>query len=352
MNTTSQQERTTGMRVAYAIADKPQASRVDGVRATGQCSNFWFLRSAGSRDLIPMPGAPEAQIAAFRPTRDADTATAATSTEIGELAAAITARMKAEAPPELVRDIDVIIVCTAGIDSPIGISMAGKVKHILGAAQAFPFAIGQMDGCQAFEAMRIARAFLHGPERARVVAVVASECWWYPYIRSFGDYAQYGDGAAAMLLCADDARAPGGDEIVDVVLARHETQQGPFDLAERPWYRDDAWPKAVGDFLAGFLQRQGLEAGALARIESPSLDPAFIDAVAKASGLPLTPGTGGFVSSVDPMLAIGHASTGDGATADGATGLVLTWSVGLNGEMGACLQRPGAAVDAAEGVVR
>lgn len=331
------------MRVALAIADKPEARRVEGPRASGQCSNFWFLRSEGSRDLIPMPGAAEAQLAAFRPSRDAGTATADAATEIGELAAAVAARLKAEAPAELCRKIDVIIVCTTGIDSPIGISLAGKVKHIFGAPQAFPFALGQMDGCSAFEALRIARAFMKGPERARVVAIVSSECWWYPYIRSFGDYAHYGDGAAAMLLCGDDD-SPHADrsgiEIVDVALGRHQAQLGPFDLQEQPWFRSDDWPCAVGEFLADFLRRHGLTAGDLAGIHSPCLDASFIDAVARASELPLIPGKDGFVSSVDPLLAFVAPADAD------PPGFVLSWSVGLNGEMGACLHRRGVCLQA------
>ena len=329
------------MKVAFAIDHKPDAQRVESVRATGQCSNFWFLRSAGSRDLIPMPGASDAQMATFLPSREVDTATAAAATEIGELASAVAARLKAEAPAELLRKIDVIILCTTGIDSQIGVSLASKVKYILGAPQAFPFTLGQMDGCSAFEALRIARAFMHGPEHARVVAIVSTECWWYPYFRSFGDYAQYGDGAAAMLLCAVDAspeeeRAQTGAEIIDVALGRYQGQQGPFDADPRPWFRTDAWPQAVGDFLTHFLRKHDLSAADLARIDSPCLDAAFVDAVARASDLPLSPGAGGFVSSVDPVLAFSTPSSDQPAG-----GHALTWSVGLNGEMGACLHRRG-----------
>lgn len=339
MNTALREEGSTGMRVAFAIADKPDAHRIESVRASGQCSNFWFLRSTGSRDLIPMPGATDAQMSAFQPSREVDTATAGSATEIGELAAAVATRLKAEAPAELLRKIDVIIVCTTGIDSQIGVSLASKVKYILGAPQAFPFTLGQMDGCSAFEALRIARAFMHGPEHARVVAIVTTECWWYPYFRSFGDYAQYGDGAAAMLLCAGDApheedRAESDVEIVDVVLGRYQDQQGPFDTRQQPWFRTDAWPQAVGEFLADFLMKHDLSAADLKHIHSPCLDAAFIDAVARASDLPLSPGEGGFVSSVDPMLAFSTLPNDELAM-----GHALTWSVGLNGEIGACLHR-------------
>lgn len=339
MTVVSPQEQAKSMRVAFAIADKPAASRVETPRASGQCSNFWFLRSEGSRDLIPIPGATEAQLAMFKPSADAETAIADASTEIGALAAAIVTRLKAEAPAELVQKVDVIILCTAGIDSPIGMSLAGKMKYILGAGQSFPFTIGQMDGCSAFEALRVARAFMHGPERARVVAVVMSECWWYPYIRSFGAYAQYGDGAAAMLLTADDASydqdpTDTGIEILDVALSRYHAQQGPFDLQEQQWFLEDAWPQAVGEFLVGFLRKHALSPADVESIQSPCLDASFIDAVASASGLSLSPGTGGFVSSVDAALAFTSPANGVHAA-----GYALSWSVGLNGEMGVCLYR-------------
>ena len=334
------------MRVAFAIADKPAARFIETVRAEGQCKNFWFLRSDGSLDLIPMPGATEAEIALFRASREADAAVAEDSSEIGELAAAVAGRLKSRAPAELVRQIDVIIVCTTGIDSPIGVSMAGKIKHIFAAPQAFSFTIAQMDGCSVFEALRIARAFMHGPERARVVAVVSSERWWYPYFRSFGDYAQYGDGAAAMLLCGPDTvpamdGADTGIEIVDVALERYQGQHGPFDLQSPPWYRSENWPQAVGEFIAGFLRKHVLSAADLADTRSPCLDAAFIAAVACAADVRLSPGSGGFVSSVDPML--GFDATADD---DDVRGLVLSWSVGLNGEMGVCLYRRGDALQA------
>jgi len=329
------------MKVAFAIGDKPQARRVDSVRAAGQCSNFWFLLPPGSHDLVPMPDAPDTEIAGFQTSHKRETAMADGSAEIGELAAAIATRLKAEAPSELVRQIDVIIVCTTGFDSPVGMSLAGKVKHIFGVPRALPFTIGQMDGSSAFEAMRIARGFIHGPDQARVVAVVSSECWWYPYFRSFGDYAQYGDGAAAMLLCAHDLPQEGeatdtGIEIVDIELGRYQAQQGPFDLHEPRWFAADGWSQAVGDFLTGFLRKHALSAADLAGIDSPCLDTAFIDAVARVAGLPLSAGTGGFVSSVDPMLALTVP-----ASDDQTSGYVLSWSVGLNGEMGACLQHRG-----------
>lgn len=329
------------MKVAFAIGDKPQARRVESVRAAGQCSNFWFLLPPGSHDLVPMPDAPDTEIARFQTSKERETAMADGSAEIGELAAAIATRLKAEAPAELVRQIDVIIVCTTGFDSPVGMSLAGKVKHIFEVPRALPFTIGQMDGTSAFEAMRIARGFIHGPDQARVVAVVSGECWWYPYFRSFGDYAQYGDGAAAMLLCAHDPLDDGaatatGIEIVDIELGRYQAQQGPFDLREPRWFDADAWSQTVGAFLAGFLRKHALSAADMVGIDSPCLDTAFVDAVARAAGLPLSASTGGFVSSVDPMLAF-SVPPGD----DQVAGYVLSWSVGLNGEMGACLQHRG-----------
>lgn len=334
------------MRVVSAVAYKPEPRLVDSVRATERCNDFWFLLSAGSRDLIPMPGATPAQTEAFQPPAHAETSMAGPITAIGQLAVDATVRLKQHAPADMLRKIDVVIVCTSGIDSQFGVSLAGKVQHALNATNAFPFAIGQMDGCSAFAALRIARAFMNGPERARVVAIVATECWLYPYFRSFGDYAQYGDGAAAVLLCADhlddeavvDGSADAtqsGVEIGNVVLGRYQPQEGPFDAQETQWFRHDAWPQAVGDFLANFLHEHGLAASDLNGIRSPSLSPEFIAAVARTSGLPLTPGKGGFVSSVDPLLAF-QVNDEDGCAYDGPT---LCWSVGLNGEMGAYLYR-------------
>jgi 3-oxoacyl-[acyl-carrier-protein] synthase III len=342
------------MRVISAVVCKPELRPVAAVRAEQPCNDYWFLvragsreLSPGSRDLVPMPDAGVEETTAFQPPENAETSIAESITEIGQLAADATQRLKEQAPSELLRKIDVVIVCTTGIDAQFGVSLAGKVQYILGASGALPFAIGQMDGCSSIAALRIARAFMNGPERARVVAIVATECWLYPYFRSFGDYAQYGDGAAAVLLCADhykdqqsdvssENHGSGSDiDIGDVALGRYQAQQGPFDLEETPWYRMDAWPQAVGDFLADFLRSRGIAASDLARIHSPGLNTDFIQSVAHASGLSLAPSKGGFVSSVDPLWAL--------QTPDEAErvhdGLTLCWSVGLNGEMGAYLSR-------------
>ena len=328
------------MKVAIALADKPQARVFPQPRGNQKCKNYWFLKSDGSRDLIPMPWVPLETLEPFKSTPDAETAIAEGTDEIGALAAAIAKRMKDEVPAELISQIDVIIVCSAGIDSPVGVSLAGMIKHILGTERAFAFAIGQVDGCAAFDALRVARAFMNGPDKARVVAIVANECWFNPYFRSFGTYAHYGDGAAALLLTApehsaEQASSANGIEIIDIALSRFELQRGPFDLVEPRWYRTDAWPQAVGAFLADFLRKHDLEAADLIAIHSPCLEAGFVDAVALASHLPLTPGVGGFVSSVDPLLAFTSEVAGS------ASGYVLSWSVGLNGEMGASLHWQG-----------
>jgi 3-oxoacyl-[acyl-carrier-protein] synthase III len=335
------------MRVVSAVAFKPEPQPVGAIRAVEPLNDYWFLLSAGSRDLIPFKGIAAEQTAAFEPPANAETSMAGPISEIGQLAVDATLRLKQQTPAEMLRKVDVVIVCTSGIDSQFGVSLAGKVQHALNATNAFPFTIGQVDGCSAFAALRMARAFMYGPERARVVAIVATECWSYPYVRSYGDYAQYGDGAAAVLLCADhvdDTGAgilPGGPapgpeiEIGDVALGRYQAQEGPFDLRDTQWFRTDDWPQAVGNFLADFLRKRGLSAPDLAAIRSPSLSSNFIRAVAQTSGLPLVAGRGGFVSAVDPLLAF-QVSDGDQPETDAHT---LCWSVGLNGEMGAYLYR-------------
>jgi 3-oxoacyl-[acyl-carrier-protein] synthase III len=335
-----EQRHEAAMKVVSAVASKPPASPVTAVRASQYCQDYWFLGCAGGRDLIPMVTVDEAKMVVFEPPADAQTAMAHDAKEIGQLAVEIAQKLKEQTAPELLRMIDVVIVCTAGIDSPFGVSIAGKIQHIFGVPQAFPFTIGQMDGCSAFEALRVARAFIDGPEQVRAVAIIATECWRYPYFRSFGNYAQYGDGAAALLLCADhvadQAVAHGGDSSVikigDLVCSRYREQRGPFDTQDTAWFRHGDWARAVGRFLAGFLQQRGIAAADLAGIHSPSLNADFIQAVAQASDLPLRAGEGGFVSSVDPLLALQR----QGMEADGEA---LCWSVGLNGEMGACLYR-------------
>jgi 3-oxoacyl-[acyl-carrier-protein] synthase III len=340
------------MRVVSAVVYKPEPRPVDAVRAKQHCNDYWFLvragtrdLSPGSRDLVPMPDADAMQTTAFQPPENAETSMAGSVKAIGQLAVDVTQRLKEQAPSEWLRKIDVVIACTTGIDAQFGVSLAGKMQYILNASGALPFAIGQMDGCSAIAALRIARAFMNGPERARVVAIVATECWLYPYFRSFSDYAQYGDGAAAVLLCADHQQDQQSDvstedhgaepsiEIGDMALGRYQAQQGPFDLEETPWYRMDAWPQAVGEFLAEFLRSRGIAASDLAAIHSPSLNAEFIHAVARASGLSLEPSKGGFVSSVDPLLALQDIEEAEHAI----DGLTLCWSVGLNGEMGAYL---------------
>lgn len=387
MKPAAQHPSPPGMKVAFATSERLSKRAVRSARSETHSKDNWFLLSPGSADLIPMPTtkAPrptpfrstdaamvttadgeidvvhyvaavtarmEAQIdashmLAFLPGERAATPVADDATEIGQLAAMVASRMKQEAPIELLRKVDAVIVCTTGIDSQFGVSLAGKVQHILGASHAFPVLVAQQDGCSAYEAMRIARAFLHGPERARVVAVVATECWLYPYFRSFGTYAQYGDGAAAVLLTAQEAPDAGTQgsqvvndarddfEIVDIAHHRYASAAGPFDSSTDPWFRTPGWPQAVGEFLAGFLKRHAMTAGSLVAVRAPDLDDAFVEAVARASGIPMQANDDGFLSAVDPLLAFQAPSDGD----VGPGGFALSWSVGLNGEMGACLYR-------------
>ncbi|SED17034.1 hypothetical protein SAMN04515675_0117 [Pseudomonas costantinii] len=328
------------MRVAMAVSYRPALQPVMAARAQRISHDYWYLLGAGVRDLIPLPGAHCDELEKLLPPPGSEVPMDQITATVGDLAAKAVEALKQRLEPADLAKIDAVFFCTSGIDSPLGVSVAGRLQHILGATTAFPCVIGQNDGCAAFEAMRIARAFIQGPARARSVVLVACECWLQPYLRSFGHYVQYGDGAAAILLVDDDqsgqlkgALQPPSLTILHEATSRYEHQQGPFERGPTPWYTSDRWAAAVGRFLQAFLAEHHISPEQLGGIHSPAMAPAFLRAVGNHAQLELEQGVGGVVSCVEPLFAL-QALMDEPRSISGP---LLSWSVGLNGEMGACL---------------
>ncbi|MDN7676316.1 3-oxoacyl-ACP synthase [Burkholderia oklahomensis] len=131
--------------------------------------------------------------------------------------------------PSARESISHIVVAQASLNEQAGESVAGRMQHALGLKHVVPFALGQCGTLGFYAALPLASGLLRQGGR---MLFVAADKWVYPFLRAYGDFVAYGDGAAAILLGeTDDADA--GARVLGHALAHG-------DAIADPWAREPA----------------------------------------------------------------------------------------------------------------
>ncbi|AJX33241.1 3-oxoacyl-ACP synthase [Burkholderia oklahomensis] len=140
------------------------------------------------------------------------------------------------AGPDACASISQIVVAQASLNEHAGESVAGRMQHALGLKHVVPFALGQCGTLGLHTALPLARGLLREGSR---MLFVAADKWVYPFLRAYGEFVAYGDGAAAILLggADGDTHADADDEAHARVLG-HALAHG--DVIADPWARQPA----------------------------------------------------------------------------------------------------------------
>ncbi|ALJ72501.1 3-oxoacyl-(acyl carrier protein) synthase III [Burkholderia pseudomallei] len=101
------------------------------------------------------------------------------------------------AGPGACASISQIVVAQASLNEHAGESVAGRMQHALGLKHIVPFALGQCGTLGLHTALPLAHGLLRDGGR---MLFVAADKWVYPFLRTYGEFVAYGDGAAAILL--------------------------------------------------------------------------------------------------------------------------------------------------------
>jgi 3-oxoacyl-[acyl-carrier-protein] synthase III len=232
--------------------------------------------------------------------------------------------------------IDAIIYCHSSIDEAWTGSPAGRLSFELGMPRVLSFAVSQVHNCAFFTGLQIAQALLDGPEALRAVLIVAADKWLYPYVRSFGPLACFGDGAGALYIHRD---SDPGFELLHVELSASRERSSVFTAAAS--FEPGLFAKRVVDVIAAALKHAGITPAQVDLVIPQNYDVSLIRLIQDRAGLHPER------VYLDGHRRHGHLSSADtianfvGATAAGVHGgeILLLWGLGLNGEAACCLLR-------------
>ncbi|AOK48196.1 3-oxoacyl-ACP synthase [Burkholderia sp. MSMB617WGS] len=126
---------------------------------------------------------------------------------LSDLALAAVRDVVDAAGPSARESISHIVVAQASLNEQAGESVAGRMQHALELKHVVPFALGQCGTLGFYTALPLASGLLRHGGR---MLFVAADKWVYPFLRAYGDFVAYGDGAAALLLSDTDADDGGG----------------------------------------------------------------------------------------------------------------------------------------------
>jgi 3-oxoacyl-[acyl-carrier-protein] synthase III len=244
-------------------------------------------------------------------------------------------------------EIGAVIFCHNSMDELINESVVGRICSELGLADRLAFSINQLHNCAVFAALQMAHALVAGDDALPAVLVVGADKWLYPFIRSFGPIACFGDGAAALLV---GAVGGAGYEILHVELACGPDEPSVLD-GTAP-LDGEAIARRVAAVIEAALHNAGLIATDVDLVVPQNYGERLIRRVSEIAGL------GRVALYLDGLHDRGHLSSADTmANVAGVLGdpryrdsrTLLLWGAGLSGQAACCLLRRNAA-DAAQTV--
>jgi 3-oxoacyl-[acyl-carrier-protein] synthase III len=272
------------------------------------------------------------EAARFAPSAPAALPIAPPAQSLSDLAAGAATALRARVDADVLAQTTHIVLVHATLNQAVAESIPGRLQVELGLKNVLPLAVSQVGSLGFYAALPLIEGLLAG---AGQVLLVAADKWLYPWFRVFGDLVAYGDGAAAMLVRRDPARA-----MASVRGFAFET--GPAI--------DDPWARTPSDLTAALVplavvagrraladaqERTGLERDAIAAVAPAGFGSAAASAVADALDLPSSRREHpGHLSSADAPAALLHEHQ---ALRAGERKTVLLWDAALCGAAGAAV---------------
>jgi 3-oxoacyl-[acyl-carrier-protein] synthase III len=269
--------------IRYTAIEQPPRQSFVGVQATG---GYGFRRE-------PAPQSFRFALPCERLHYDDDTfahlarraplalSVAADGQTLSDLAVAAVEAVVGQAGPQARVNIAQLIVAQATLNQLAGESVAGRMQHVLALKHIVPFALGQCGTLGLYAALPLAQGLLNTGE---TMLFVAADKLLHPFVRVYGDFVAYEDGAAAALLHQGEDEQAAGARVLGYSLKHGEAISSPW--SRHPAELERQLAALAIEAARNAMHEAGVVAGQIECFAPGSFSASYRSRLAQALGIP------------------------------------------------------------------